>query len=83
MILREGDWDLDTAAGYLIVSSVFWHFRRHGNARPAPGAVMPMAVPLTPLAIKAGGRYDFTNHNFYGAAAPHADVFRQWHRHRL
>ena len=66
VVLREGVWD-GTAAGHLILSKVVGTFAaseliQSGSGGSATGS------PPQPVVILPGGHYDFTNHNFYGAA---------------
>lgn len=68
VILREGVWD-GTAAGYLIVSSVVGTFTSTGEPLTSTSGGAADGLLITQLGLLAGGRYVFTNHNFYGAAS--------------
>ena len=67
LVLREGVWD-GTAAGYMIVSKVIGTFVV-GEALTSGSGGVAEAVVARPIRILPGGRYDFTNHNFYGATS--------------
>ena len=66
VILREGAWD-GTAAGYMIVSNVVGTFVAEtiGSAARLGLCAADGGADRHP----DGGPYDFTNHNFYGAAS--------------
>jgi hypothetical protein len=63
VVLREGVWD-GTASGFLIVSNISGSFDG-GAITSLSGAAVGVAPE--PVALVEGGRFDFTNHNFYGA----------------
>lgn len=64
-VVRESGTWTGTAAGYLIVSDVVGTFTAETitSASGSASATSNQVVTLT-----AGGTYDFTTHNFYGAA---------------
>ena len=64
VIVREGVWD-GTASGYLIVSHITGSFVSGESIISNSGSAS--GQPTQPITILGGGRYDFTNHNFYGA----------------
>jgi len=64
VVLREGAWD-GTAAGFLIISNVAGTFVGETITGQTDGEAT--GVPTEAVSILEGGRYDFTNHNFYGA----------------
>jgi hypothetical protein len=66
VVLREGAWD-GTAAGYLIVSQEHDTFTLGEELLSSSGSAQLTA--MNALGIQPGGKYDFINHNFYGAAS--------------
>lgn len=67
VVVTSGDWSGANAAGYLILTAVTGTFtpgtlKVGGNGDVATFAAAPAAQSLPP-----GGRYQFVNHNFYGA----------------
>jgi hypothetical protein len=64
VILREGVWD-GTASGYLIISRIVGTFASAEII--ISGAGSATGQPTQTITMLAGGRYDFSNHNFYGA----------------
>jgi hypothetical protein len=70
IVTREGNYDptTPTAAGYLIVSNVSGTFADTEAITSTSGGAAT-SLPIEPIVLKAGGRYSFTNHNFYGSAA--------------
>ncbi|MET0651005.1 MAG: hypothetical protein ABWY63_00705 [Hyphomicrobiaceae bacterium] len=83
VIVTEGVWD-GTAIGYLIVSNVVGTFTTSESLLSASSGAA-VAGQFTPIVIQPGGRYDFTNHNFYGATdrtrmyfASGADTAFEW-----
>ena len=67
VVLREGAWD-GTASGYLILSQENGTFEVGEDLVSTSGAA-ELTAAVSQLAIRPGGKYDFTNHNFYGAAS--------------
>lgn len=65
VVLRSGAWD-GTASGYLVLSAVTGTFIAETVTSDAGEATINIEPAL--LTLAPGGRYDFTNHNFYGAA---------------
>lgn len=66
--LTSGDWTTSDAVGYFTLASFTGTFVAEdlnvgGNLNVATIAAAPVAITLP-----AGGRYDFVNHNFYGAS---------------
>lgn len=64
VVLQSGAWD-GTAGGYLIVSDILGTFETE-TMTSTTGEASGTAAEA--LAIAPGGHYDFTTHNFYGAA---------------
>lgn len=64
VVLREGAWD-GTASGFLIVSGTTGTFGIDTLTSTSGSATSTGAA--APVTFAAGGRYDFVNHNFYGA----------------
>jgi hypothetical protein len=66
VVLRAGAWN-GSAEGYIIVSKVTGGpFTTEAITGTSGGAAT--GLESSPLLIQPGGRYDFTNHNFYGAS---------------
>lgn len=67
VVTESGDWTTDDAAGRLIIAGITGEFVAGeaiaGGAGAAVAADQSRGIFLPP-----GGRYDFRNHNFYGAA---------------
>jgi hypothetical protein len=71
VILSGGAWS-GTAQGFLVVSNVTGTFTAAGEIATGTSGGSATVQPPTAITLKAGGKYDFTNHNFYGAArSPH------------
>lgn len=68
VILQEGAWN-GTAVGYMVVSILAGTFITE-NVTDSEGGKASI-LPAEPITIPAGGRYDFTVHNFYGATKRH------------
>jgi hypothetical protein len=70
IVTREGEWDptTPTASGYLIISNLTGTFVLNEELTSGSGGIAN-AVLVEEITLKAGGHYDFTNHNFYGASA--------------
>lgn len=67
VVTESGDWTTNDAAGRLIIAGITGEFVAGeaiaGGAGAAVAADQSRGIFLPP-----GGRYDFRNHNFYGAA---------------
>jgi hypothetical protein len=71
VVLTDGAWS-GTAQGYLVVSNVTGTFAAAGEIATGTTGGSATVQPPTAITLQAGGKYDFTNHNFYGAArSPH------------
>jgi len=66
VVKREGAWS-GSAAGFLIVSNVSGTFASPSEVITSGGGGHATGFPTEPVNVLSGGRYDFTNHNFYGA----------------
>lgn len=65
VVRTSGDWG-STAVGYLVLGNVVGVFQ--DNEAISAAGITAVADGLAILiTLPAGGRYDFTNHNFYGA----------------
>lgn len=64
LVLTSGAW-AGTATGYLVLSGVVGTFVAE-TITSSPGSAT--ATGATAIVIASGGTYDFTTHNFYGAA---------------
>lgn len=64
VVLRTGAWS-GTASGYLVLSNVIGTFQSETITSSSGAATI--AGDSTAITIPAGGVYDFTTHNFYGA----------------
>lgn len=65
VILQSGQWD-GTAAGYMVVSDLAGTFLE-GEIGSGSETGSATVQPANPVFLVAGGHYDFTVHNFYGA----------------
>src|SRR5262245_27095454 len=65
-VLREGVYD-GSASGYLVVTGIVGTFASQENISSTLGGA-GIGLGTNPIVLQAGGRYDFLNHNFYGAA---------------
>jgi hypothetical protein len=72
IVTRGGDYAAppgNTASGFLILSSITGTFVPGETiTSPSGGEALAASVPAT-ITLFAGGRYEFINHNFYGAAS--------------
>jgi len=66
VVLRTGTW-AGTATGFVVLSSIVGTFQDAEIITSSPGSATCSGSP-TALTLAAGGYYDFTVHNFYGAA---------------
>ena len=67
--LRTGSWSAGTAAGQLIFTSIAGGpFTNGENLQVAAATRAVAAAASAAITLSAGGRYDFMNHNFFGAS---------------
>ncbi|WP_395451196.1 hypothetical protein ACHMW7_16220 [Aminobacter sp. UC22_36] len=71
VVLSSGAWN-GTAVGYLVISNVAGTFTTETITSDSGSASGTPAVAIT---LSTGGKYDFTVHNFYGAARQPAMYF--------
>ena len=64
VILTAGAWS-GTASGFLVLSNIVGTFTAETITSTSGSAT---STTIEQLTLPAGGTYDFTNHNFYGAA---------------
>lgn len=64
VILTAGAWN-GTASGFLVLSNIVGTFTAETITSTSGSAT---STTIEQLTLPAGGTYDFTNHNFYGAA---------------
>lgn len=69
VILTSGSWSAGTAAGRIIFASQTGTFQSENLNVGANLNVATIAANSTAITLLAGGRYEFINHNFYGAAS--------------
>jgi hypothetical protein len=67
VVVTSGDWTTGDAAGYLYFASQTGTFQAENLNVGANLNVATIAGNSSALALPAGGRYEFTNHNFYGS----------------
>lgn len=68
VVLESGDWTTGDAAGRLIFASQTGTFQAEElDISGAPGRAT-IAGDSSAITLPAGGRYDFTNHNFFGSS---------------
>lgn len=68
VILTSGTWAGGDAAGRLILTSQTGTFQAENLDVGASLNLATIAGNSTAITLPAGGKYDFTNHNFYGAS---------------
>jgi hypothetical protein len=68
VILETGGWGAGNATGYLVVTILSGTFQASEAITTATGAAEATGAQ-TAITLPPGGRYDFTNANFYGAAS--------------
>jgi len=68
VILTSGTWAGGNAAGRLILSGQTGNFVAENLNVGASLNVATIAANSTAIALPAGGKYRFTNHNFFGAS---------------
>lgn len=68
VVLSSGSWSSGNAAGFLVVSDISGTFADNESITSGAGAATANGTTVA-NALPAGGRYDFLNHNFFGAAA--------------
>jgi hypothetical protein len=70
VFLESGTWAAGTAAGYLLLNTQTGTFQAENLDAPAVQMnIATIAANSTVLTLPPGGRYDFVNHNFYGASS--------------
>jgi hypothetical protein len=67
LVLSSGTWGGSNAAGYLVLSGVSGVFQNNEAITASTGAAVVNGT-ATAHTLPAGGRYEFVNHNFYGAS---------------
>lgn len=67
VVLQSGSYAGSDASGYLVVSDITGTFENETATTAGGSATINGA---TQIALPAGGRYEFVNHNFYGANKP-------------
>lgn len=68
VVLTSGSWAGGDAAGYLYLSNQSGTFQAENLDVGASTNLATIASDSSALALPAGGRYEFINHNFYGAS---------------
>ncbi len=68
VIVQSGDWDDNDAAGYLILSGVTGAFQNNETITDGMSGSATSDGADAAITLPAGGRYEFRNHNFYGAS---------------
>jgi hypothetical protein len=68
VVKTSGDWTTGDAAGYLYFASQTGTFQSENLDVGASTNVATIAGDSSALALPAGGKYEFRNHNFYGAS---------------
>lgn len=69
VIASSGDWTAGTAAGYVVLANIVGTFVAEDLNIPAQANVATIAAAPVAITLPAGGRYEFTNHNFYAGSA--------------
>lgn len=65
VVIQTGAWGDGDATGYLVISDIDGTFQAEIATSDSGSATIDAP---TEIALAAGGRYTFRNHNFYGAA---------------
>lgn len=69
IVTTSGSWSAGTAAGYLVVASASGAFTPGENVNVGANLnVATLTADKVAITLQAGGRYEFINHNFYGAS---------------
>lgn len=68
VITQTGSWTAGTAAGYLILSGQTGTFQAEELDIGSNAGVATIAGDSSAITLPAGGRYEFRNHNFFGAS---------------
>jgi hypothetical protein len=68
IVTTSGSWSAGTAAGYLVLASASGAFVAENLNVGANINVATIAGDKVAITLPAGGRYEFVNHNFYGAS---------------
>src|SRR5690606_6102839 len=69
IIIQSGSWQGGDAAGFLVLSGVTGTFQAEMlDVDGGASDVATIAADAAAITLPAGGRYEFVNHNFYGAS---------------
>lgn len=68
VVTQSGSWSAGTAAGYLVIASASGAFVAENLNVGANLNVATIAADKVAITLPPGGRYEFVNHNFYGAS---------------
>ena len=68
MVLHAGSWAANSAAGYLVLTSVTGTFQDNESLLVAAVPMATAAGASVTFAFPKDGDYRFTNHNYYGSA---------------
>lgn len=66
VVVESGDWATNDAAGFLVITVTSGTFQAAETITSASGSATASGAQAA-ITLPAGGRYDFTNANFYGA----------------
>lgn len=67
VVLESGDWSTDDAVGRVILAGLTGTFQDNETITSASGSATANGASAA-ITLPAGGRYQFVNHNFFGAA---------------
>lgn len=69
VVKQSGSWSAGTAAGYVVIAAASGAFTAAETVHVGAHAdVMTLTADKVAITLPPGGRYEFANHNFYGAS---------------
>lgn len=68
VIVTSGDWTTNDAVGYLVLADIMGLFQDSETITDGAGGSATSDGANTAITLPPGGRYEFRNHNFYGAS---------------
>jgi len=68
IVVKSGTWSGGDAAGYIVATGTTGTFTNGENANIGGETDVLTLGPVTANTLAPGGRYEFTNHNFYARA---------------
>lgn len=68
VVMNAGSWEEGTASGYLVISGQTGTFEEEDLNVGDTENIASVAGDAEAITLPAGGRYEFVNHNFFGAS---------------